>query len=130
MTCLMACSECGYPPQVQCVRHNSSTAFPDAKLKDLVCPRGRDFRSNWVYVDRFVLNKHVSGRFVSKAVTRICYSQKLSEQGIMPNEFFIWQGRKQTPSNDFGFDCLSELKGHTDCTRESIDSDSLRTNDK
>jgi len=122
MTCLMACSKCGYPPQVQCVRHNSSTAFPDAKLRGLVCPKGRDFTSNWVYVDKFVLANYVQGRrFVSKAVTRICYSQKLAEAGIMPNEFYLWQGRKETASNDYGFESLGDLRSNDECTKESID---------
>ena len=122
MTCLMACSECSYPPQTQCVTHNSGTAHTEPKLSGLRCPRGKDKTCNWVYVDLFVLSKYVRDRqFVSKAITHICYSQAESELGIQPHDFFLEQGRIYR-NGQYEFDNMNDLKlNHRH--RASIDSD-------
>ena len=69
---------------------NHSTAFPDAKMKDLGCPRGR--KPNWRYLDRPDLRKIHPKMAVIGSILK-CYSQRDLEKGLTIVQFYEQQGR-------------------------------------
>lgn len=85
-----ACGECWPSPRAGCMYENHSTAFPDAKMKDLGCPRGR--KPNWKYIDRAEM-RAINPRLATVGQLIHCYSQRDLEAGLTIEQFYEKQGR-------------------------------------
>ena len=85
-----ACGECWESPRQGCMYENHSSAFPDAKMKDLGCPLGR--KPNWRYIDNPTWRK-IRPNMPTINQIRDCYSQRDIEEGLTPAQFYEKQGR-------------------------------------